>query len=235
VLTVRDREIAKWIGRQGVVQAEHVMTRFSIGRTATYRRLHELVDYGLVRRHRLLYNDSGLLTATAEGLRWADLHRLSPARISLALVPHMIASAALAAELEPQLVHERLLSDREHRAAENAGGRPLASAILAPDRSDRPGLHRPDFALVGADGEWVVAIEIELTLKTRTRLERILRGYLRNRNLRTVRYYAPPQISEAVQRAARAVGADRLLEIVPLPSTTTSTIRSLDDRHRRAA
>ncbi|MBV9512808.1 MAG: hypothetical protein JO280_02015, partial [Mycobacteriaceae bacterium] len=64
MLTERDREIVKWIGRQGVVRAEHVMTRFSIGRTATYRRLHELVDYGLVRRHRLLYNEGRLLTAS---------------------------------------------------------------------------------------------------------------------------------------------------------------------------
>ncbi|MGA8337860.1 MAG: hypothetical protein WB761_24215 [Solirubrobacteraceae bacterium] len=228
MLTSRDREIVNWIGRQGVVRAEHVMVRFSIGRTASYRRLHVLVDYGLVRRHRLLYNDGGLLTATAEGLRWAELDQLP--RISLALVPHMIASAALAAELEPRLVHETLLSDREHRAAENAAGQPLASAILAPDRAR---LHRPDFALVGID--WVVAIEIELTLKTRARLERILRGYLRNRDLASVRYYAAPRIGEAVRRAAQAVGADRLLEVVPLPPTTTSTVRSLDERHHRAS
>jgi hypothetical protein len=226
VLTSRDREIVNWIGRQGVVRAEHVMVRFSIGRTASYRRLHVLVDYGLVRRHRLLYNDGGLLTATAQGLRWAELDRLHPARISLALVPHMIASAALAAELEPRLVHETLLSDREHRAAENAAGQPVASAILVPDRADRARMHRPDFALVGADGERVVAIEVELTLKSRTRLERILRGYLRNRNLTNVRYYAPPAIREAVRRAARAVGADRLLQVMPLLPTTTSKIRS---------
>ena len=51
MLTDRDMAIAEWIGRQGAVRAEHVMIRFSIGRTATYRRLHELVDFGLVRRH----------------------------------------------------------------------------------------------------------------------------------------------------------------------------------------
>lgn len=233
MLTSRDREIVNWIGRQGVVRAENVMVRFSIGRTASYRRLHVLVDHGLVRRHRLLYNDGGLLTATAERLRWAELDQLHPARISLALVPHMIASAALAAELEPQLVHETLLSDREHRAAEITAGRPLASAILASDRPNRARLHRPDFALVGP--ERVVAIEIELTLKTRARLERILRGYLRNHNVAIVRYYAPPPIAEAVQRAARAAGSHRLLEVVPLPTTTTSTVRSLDERHHRAS
>ena len=67
VLTKRDREIVRWIGRHGAVQAEHVMTRFSIGRTAAYRRLHELVECELVRRHRLLYNHPGLLTATRTG------------------------------------------------------------------------------------------------------------------------------------------------------------------------
>ena len=62
MLTDRDREIVRWIGRHGAVQAQHVMTRFAIGRTAAYRRLHELVEFGLIRRHRLLYNDAGLLT-----------------------------------------------------------------------------------------------------------------------------------------------------------------------------
>jgi hypothetical protein len=67
--------------------------------------------------------------ATAEGLRCAGLDRLAPARISLALVPHMIASAALAAELEPRLDEQTLLSDREHRAAENVAGELIASAM----------------------------------------------------------------------------------------------------------
>lgn len=214
--------IVEWIGRHGAARAENVMTRFSIGRTATYRRLHELAEFGLVRRHRLLYNDGGLLTATAEGLRCAGLDRLTPARISLALVPHMIASAALAAELEPQLHDGTLLSDREHRAAENAAGEPIASAIIG----SHQGLHRPDFALVRRDGDEVVAVEIELTLKNRTRLERILRGYLRNQNVTVVRYHAAPPIADAVQRAARAVGADAIVELAPLPSTGAATIRS---------
>ena len=45
------------------------------------------------------------------------------------------------------------------------------------------------------------------------RLERILRGYRRNHNVTVVRYHAAPPIADAVQRAARAVGAEA---IVPL-------------------
>ena len=227
MLTERDMTITEWIGRQGAVRAEHVMTRFSIGRTATYRRLHELVEFGLVRRHRLLYNDGGLLTATAEGLRCAGLDRLTPARISLALVPaHDRVGGARRRARTAASTTQTLLSDREHRAAENAAGEPIASAIIGSQRDGREGLHRPDFALIATDGQHVTAVEVELTLKNRTRLERILRGYLRNQNVSVVRYHTAPPIADAVRRAARAVGAEAILELAPLPSARTSTIRS---------
>jgi hypothetical protein len=40
-----------------------------------------------------------------------------------------------------------------------------------------------------------------------------------------VRYHAAPPIADAVQRAARAVGADAILELAPLPSTSASMTR----------
>jgi len=54
--------------------------------------------------------------------------------------------------------------------------------------------------------------------KSRYGLERILRGYLRNRNVAEIRYYAPPSVGEAVKRAARVTGADCILELAPLPA-----------------
>lgn len=39
LLTARDRELVGWIGRFGAVEAEQVMGRFGMGRTAAYRRL----------------------------------------------------------------------------------------------------------------------------------------------------------------------------------------------------
>jgi hypothetical protein len=218
MLTDRDLKILEWIGRQGVVRAEHVMTRFGMGRSATYRRLAQLLDYGLLRRHRLLYNDGGLLAATPEGLKAAGLHQLRPARIALAQIPHMVLSATLAAQLEPRLEDQRLLTDREHRAAENAAGHPLGSAILGPGDNGHSRLHRPDFVLASNGGEQLVAIELELTLKTRARLERTLRGYVRNHNVAAVRYHAPRPVAEALQRAARITGTEDILELAPLPA-----------------
>ena len=52
----------------------------------------------------------------------------------------------------------------------------IASAMTGAHRDGHDALHRPDIALVKRDRGDVVAVEIELTLKNRTRLERILRG-----------------------------------------------------------
>lgn len=138
----------------------------------------------------------------------------------------MIVSAALAAELEPNLVDETLLSDREHRAAENAVGKPIASAIIGNGSNGRGGLHRPDFVLFARGDKVVTAVEVELTLKNRARLERILRGYLRNQNVSAVRYHAPKPIADAVRRAAGAVGADSIVELAALPLTGIRVTRS---------
>jgi hypothetical protein len=114
--------------------------------------------------------------------------------------------------------------------ASKADGARFARASWSPTRaSHKPrisGRRRADFALVRRANDEVVAVEVELTLKNRTRLERILLGYLRNHNVTMVRYHAAPPIADAVQRAARAVGAEAIVELAPLPSTGTSTIRS---------
>ena len=119
-----------------------------------------------------------------------------------------------------------LPSDREHRAAENAAGEPIASAIIGRQSDGRKGLHQPDFALIVQNGHHVTAVEVELTLKNRSRLERILRGYLRNQNVSVVRYHAARPIVDVVRRAAQADGAEAIVELAPLPSAGTSTIRS---------
>jgi hypothetical protein len=54
VITNRDRDIVDWIARVGAVEPAHVMFRFKMGRTVTYRRLAALEAAGLVERVRVV-------------------------------------------------------------------------------------------------------------------------------------------------------------------------------------
>jgi hypothetical protein len=242
MLTERDEEIVRWIGRQGVAQTSDLMVRYAMGRTVTYRRVRKLVDDELLERRRLLYSDGGLLLATPSGLQFAGLEHLRRARLSLAQVVHMTTCARLAATLEAQLDGERLLTDREHRAMERVSGMPFASATIGQHHDGAPRLHRPDLVLVEeGDETGVIAIEVELTLKTRARLERILRGYGRNDRLEAIRYYAADTVAAGVRRAAHAVAVEDLLDLRPLsvPLRFTSGHRESEGsgcaQRRRAA
>lgn len=121
---------------------------------------------------------------------------------------HAIQCAALAATLEPALSGRCLLADREHRAAEHAAGRPIASATVGVHANGSPRLHRPDLVIGRGDfASNLLALEVELTLKSKARLDEIMRGYMRNQRIAQVRYYAAPPVSEAVrkQRSASAL------------------------------
>jgi hypothetical protein len=111
-------------------------------------------------------------------------------------------------------------------------GAPIASAIIGGQSDGCGGLHRPDFALIAAGGQHVTAVEVELTPENRTRLERILRGYLRNQNVSIVRYHAAAPRRRRPARAAHAVGAETILEVAPLRSASTSTSTSTSTRRR---
>ena len=73
MITNRDRDIVDWIARVGAVEPVHVMFRFKMGRTVTYRRLAALEAADLVERVRLLHGQPGLIVATKAGLRLCGL------------------------------------------------------------------------------------------------------------------------------------------------------------------
>src|SRR4051794_6443405 len=76
------------------------MARFGVGRTVGYQRLARLVDHGLLVRSRLVYGQPALYTATREGLAWAGLAQLDPARVGVATTRHWALCVRLAVELE---------------------------------------------------------------------------------------------------------------------------------------
>jgi hypothetical protein len=135
---------------------------------------------------------------------------------------HSIACAEAAAALERCYPDHRVLGERELRRDERERGAALASARLGTSPAGGPLLHRPDLVLWPnrADDGLPVAVEVELTIKSPRRLADICRAWARCRCVAGAVYLAPPEVEQAVERAARAVDAGERIAIVPLDAVT---------------
>jgi hypothetical protein len=211
VVTGRDRSVVAWIGVIGAVSAQDVMAHFGVGRTVGYRRLRALVDHGLVSRQRLVYGQPALYTATRDGLAWAGLSQLDPARDGIATTRHWGVCARLAVELE-RLERVEVWGEPRLRAAELEA---VASARLGELPDGRPRLRRPDLVLF-PDVALPVAVEVELSVKGSRRLQAICRAWTRCRIVSEVRYYAPQHVQRAVSRAVSVAHAHDRIRILNL-------------------
>src|SRR4051794_7371602 len=190
------------------------MARFGVGRTVGYRRLSALVDAGLLARARLVYGQPALYVATVDGVAFAGLGELDPARVNEASVRHWALCARLAVVLERRERCE-VWGEPRLRAAERQAGEPVASAERGTLPDGRPRLRRPDLVLF-PDAALPVAVEVELSVKAAGRLEAICRAWARCRLVSQARYYALPHVARAVSRAVSVVHAHDAIRILSI-------------------
>jgi hypothetical protein len=151
VVTDRDRSVVQWVAVIGAVSAQDVMARFGVGRTVGYRRLRALVDHGLLTRGRLVYGQPALYVATGEGLAWAGMPHVDPARVGVATTRHWALCALIAVIFERANRGVELWGEPRLRAAELEAERRIASAQLGSLPDGRPRLRRPDLVLFPSD------------------------------------------------------------------------------------
>jgi hypothetical protein len=226
--TEKDAQIVSWIGRIGAAGAEHVMGRFAMGQSWAYTRLSRLVWAGLLEQKTLLYRKPGLYIATAEGLRSCGLERLGLCRISPGGFVHARELASQAVALHTAFPDWELLSERDIRAEESDRVELVASARLGELPGGRTALHRPDLALISAEGR-TLAVEVELSIKAPRRLAAICRAWARARHVSHIYYFATPAVARAVDRAIAETRAENRITILPVGGTA-----SLIDIERQA-
>src|SRR4051812_21813877 len=190
------------------------MARCRLGRSALYRRIAALVEHGLLAPSRLVYGQPALYTATRDGLAWAGMPQVEPARVGVATTRHWATCARLAVQLE-RTERVEVWGEPRLRAAELDAGRAVASAQLGYLPDGKPRLRRPDLVLF-PDAALPVAVEVELSVKGARRLEAICRAWARCRIVSEVRYYAPPHVARAVSRAVASVHADDAIRILSI-------------------
>lgn len=227
--TYRDGQIVAWIGRIGGAGAEHVMRRFGMGRSMVYHRLNTLTRDGLLEHHMVLYGRPGLYTATTEGLRWQGLDRFPVFKVRAGGFEHACQVAHTAAELHQALPDWDVVGEREIRFIEYDGMDLFASAKVG-RVADRHVLHRPDLALA-LPGTGVVPVEVELSVKSASRLAAICRGWARARHITSVYYLAAPEPARAVKRAIAATHATdrvRVLALDDIPTLAAELLTETD-------
>jgi hypothetical protein len=218
VQTDRDAQIVGWVGALGAAGAEHVMGRFGMGRSWSYQRLESLSAGGLLAPRALLHRRPALYVATTEGLRWRGLGRLGVYRVGPGGFEHAWQVASVAVALHGMLPGFRVLSEREIRAHEREERQLLASARLGALTGARQQLHRPDLALIDPAGG-VHAVEVELSVKARARLQAICTGWARARHIRGVYYLAAPVAAGVLTRAVHETRSQERITILALDDT----------------
>lgn len=223
--TVRDGEIAAWIGWLGAAGVEHVVERFDMSRSQAYSRLSWMKHAGLVEHKRLLHLRPGLYIATRRGLQWQGLSRLRMFRLSPGGFEHMWRIAGAAAALHCKMQGWEMLGERQFRVLEADEGKLIATAQIGWSDS-RPMLHRPDLALIPESGRAAV-LEVELSTKSPVHLEKICRGWTSARHVGHVYYLAAPSAKRAVSRAVARTKTFDLITVLDLEDVAGLAEREL--------
>ena len=203
--------MVRWIARVGVTSIGQVRQRFGLGRAVAYELCRRLIEADLLERMQTLPGDPSLLLATRQGIRYSGLG-LPAVRLRIGEIDHWLACTDLAIELEANAASSEMLTEREILFEEERTRKPLASARVGETPAGYWRLHRPDLARV--NGDEVTVYEIELTQKSRSRLDTIVSAWARSRHIERCVYLCPPgPVTTAVREAIERKHCEELVEV----------------------
>jgi ParB-like chromosome segregation protein Spo0J len=220
-----------WATALGAITVEALAERDQLPTVAAQERLDEAVGLGLMEQHSVLVGYPSLYTATVAGRRLARKHEeaggyrypkgLRTARVTIKDARHAIACAGVAAALERRYPGHRVIGERELHRDERERGRRLASVDVF--RYGQRRSHFPDIVIwpPSAAGEaevpLPVAVEVELTLKSREELTAICRAWNRARHIEAVLYLAETRkLEERLLDTIEQVEAEDMIVVNPL-------------------
>lgn len=185
----RDAEILRWINGFGFASAEQIKGHMQVGQTAAYVRLKKLVDGGYLERERILHGQARIHKVTKKGTLAADDGILPLKYVNLGTFRHDLKLVDLALMLEAE-TGGQFVPDRRIRHNEGLSGVGQLGHIA------------DGMLYVGQDKP--IAIELELTVKSRARLNSIIEEYGGNLSVKEVWYYTDnKEVVRALNKAAQ--------------------------------
>jgi hypothetical protein len=238
-ITDRDRAALEFASEHRLVLAAHVQALLGVSAAGSYRRLRALSVAGLLVCDRIFHTRPGCYRITGKGLAVIGSELARPA-IDLRCYDHDVGVAWLWLAARngafgdlSQVLSERRL--RSHDAGQDGRADPLGVRLGGRGPRGAARLHYPDLMLTDTGGHRI-ALELELSGKSRTRLEGILAGYAVDARMDAVVYLADDvRVAHRVRAAARKLGISSLVHVQrvsyggagrPSPGRASERIRS---------
>ncbi|MBV9310766.1 MAG: hypothetical protein JOZ73_08035 [Solirubrobacterales bacterium] len=213
----RDLELLRFAAEHRLVLAEHARVLLEVSPSRAQARLRALVKAGLLIREPVFAQRPPCFQITRTGLGLIG-SQFAPPRLDLHTYDHDIGLAWLwlAARRGRFGALTDVVSERQLRSADarrDPTAAPVAVTLAGTGPSGRPRLHYPDLVLVTASGHRV-AVELELTSKTRARREKILMSYAGDRRFDAVLYLVEKQaIGREIATCAAKLGAGGIVHV----------------------
>ncbi len=172
-LTEREVEVIKFINEFGYCEMPQVMRRFGLQKTRVYEMLQRLVEAKLLCHERILYGHHGVYYATHKGARYTDLPAIE--RVTIGRYAHQMVMLNVYNRLKDHYPEAHWVSERRLKHD------------LFYDGLGKMG-HVADGILMFPDGKQM-AIEVELSVKGKNRIEKILRAYSVQLAIHEIWYY----------------------------------------------
>ncbi len=197
------------LGQQGVLSIDQVqrwLARLSpepnkmkdlsiLSAERTRKILRPWIDQGLLLYKIYSYRQKGVLWLTPKGLKYAQLN-LRYYEPSPSTLPHLYAVNEVRLLIEARCPNDMWRSEREIRAQQNVN----AKGSTPP--------HVPDAELISANGNSVIGIECELTVRSEKRLEEIVFDLASNKRYSAIWYFSPEPVYRAVKKAVNKLPAE---------------------------
>ncbi len=231
----RARTIA-WATALGAITVEALSEREGLSCAEAEERLDEAVGLGLLQKHSVLVGYSDLYTATIAGRKLARKHAdagrysypegLRTAGVTIKDARHTIACVSVAAALERRYPDHRVIGERELHRDESRQKRRLASVDVR--RHGQRRSHYPDLVIwpparAGGSPPLPIAVEVELTMKSKEELTAICLAFARSIHIEGVLYYAETtKVEERLIGTIERAQGEEMILVNPLSAIVKS-------------
>lgn len=185
--TKRDIEILKFINEFGFCEISQIEQKFRLKKPRCYQIMKRLVVADLVTHERIFHGKNGVFYLTKQGAACTDLPPIK--NIPKDNYVHQLTIIEVYLKLIKQFPGAEWISERRITREKS---------VYSVGRKIN---HLADGVLIFPDDKQI-AIEVELTMKTKRRLEDIILSYVLHKRIKEVWYYCSSDTIEQVRRAA---------------------------------